>query len=54
MSEELLELKLNVRVTLEQVMKAQKAGRGIALLFLKHRIRWGLMVKATSQQLYPR
>ena len=51
MSEELLKLK--VKVTLEQVTKAQKAGRGIALLFPKHDIRWGLMAKATSQQLYP-
>jgi hypothetical protein len=37
MSEELLELKL--KVTLEQVMKTQRAGRSIALLFLKHGIR---------------
>jgi len=54
MSGELLALKLKVKVTLEQVKKAQKAGRGIAVLFLKHGIRWGLMAKATSQQLYPR
>jgi hypothetical protein len=49
MSEELLELKL--KVILEQVMKAQREGRGITLLFLKHGIRWGWMVKATSQQI---
>ena len=42
MSEELLEMKLKVKDTLEQVKKAQKGGRGIALLFLKHGIRGGI------------
>jgi hypothetical protein len=40
MSEEWLDFKLKVKVTLEQVMKVQMAGRGIALLFLKHEITW--------------
>jgi hypothetical protein len=52
-SEELFELKLKVKVTLEEVMKVHRAGRSIALLFLEQGIRWGWMGKATSQQPYP-
>ena len=46
-------LKVKVKFTLEQAMKAQKGSRGIALLFLNLGTRWGWMVNAMPWPLYP-
>ena len=41
-------------MALEQVMKAQRGSRGIALLFLQPRRWMGWVVIATPRPLYPR
>jgi hypothetical protein len=43
-----------VKVSLEQVMKAQRGSRGIALLFFNLGARWGWVVNSTPRPLYPR
>jgi hypothetical protein len=44
-------LKVKVKFSLEQVMKAQRGSRGIALLFPV--TRWGRVVNSTPRPLYP-
>jgi hypothetical protein len=46
-------LKAKVKVTLEQVTKAQKWSSGVALLFLNLGARWGWVVNAAPRPLYP-
>jgi hypothetical protein len=45
---------VKVKVTLEQVTKAQRERRGIALLFFNLGAGWWWVVNATPRPLYPR
>jgi hypothetical protein len=45
--------KVNLKFTIEQVTKAQRWSRGIALLFFNLGARWGWVVNATPRPLYP-
>ena len=42
-----------IQLTLEQVMKAQRASTGIAVLFFNLCARWRWVVNATPRPLYP-
>ena len=48
------EVKLKVKVTLKQAMKAQSGSRSIAVLFFNLGARLGWVVNATRRPLYPR
>jgi hypothetical protein len=47
------QLKVKVKITLEQATKAQRGSRGIALLFHLPRRQMGWVVNATPRPLYP-
>ena len=48
-----LKVKVKVKFTLEQVMQAQRVSRSIALSFFNLCAKWGWVVNATPQLLYP-
>jgi hypothetical protein len=47
-------VKVKVKLTLEQAMKAQRGSRGIALLLFNLVARWGWVINATPRPLYPK
>jgi hypothetical protein len=46
--------KVKVKVSLEQVLKAQRGSRGIAILFFNLGTKWRWVVNSTPRPLYPR